>query len=52
MPRQYEAMRDEFKRECLASGKGEKWCDAFAKRKAARIYNSKHPNNPVGRHSK
>jgi hypothetical protein len=34
-------MRDEFKKEGLS--------DKAAKRKAARIWNSKHPKNPVTR---
>ena len=43
MPKAYEDMRDKFKREGLS--------DKAAKAKAARIYNSKHPNNPViGKH--
>lgn len=43
MPRQYEAMRDAFKKQGLS--------DKEAKTKAAKIYNSKHSNNPVGRYS-
>ena len=39
MPKQYEAMRDKFAGEGLSY-------DA-AQAKAARIYNSKHPNAPV-----
>jgi hypothetical protein len=42
MPRQYEAIRDRLIRE----GKSEK----EAKRRAARIYNARHPDNPVGPH--
>lgn len=42
MPKGYEKMRDKFKKE----GMGEK----AAKQKAAKIWNSKHPKNPVGRH--
>ena len=41
MPEGYERMRDAFKREGLS--------DKAAKRKAARIWNSKHPQNPVTR---
>ena len=44
MPRQYEAMRDSFKKQGLS--------DKAAKTKAAKIYNSKHKANPVGRLSK
>lgn len=44
MPRGYEKMRDEFKRKGMS--------DQAAKRKAARIYNSKHPGNPVTRKEK
>lgn len=43
MPKQYEAMRDKF----IADGMSE----SAAKEKAAKIYNSKHPKNPVGRNS-
>lgn len=43
MPAQYEAMRDKFE----AGGMGAK----AAKKKAARIYNSKHPGHPVTNHS-
>lgn len=43
MPRAYERMRDKFLQEGLSSKE--------AKRKAARIYNSKHPERPVGPHS-
>ena len=43
MPRQYEAMRDAFKKQGLS--------EKDAKKKAARIYNSKHSDNPVGRFS-
>lgn len=43
MPAQYEAMRDHFIREGLR--------ESLAKRKAAKIYNSKHPGAPVtGKH--
>lgn len=44
MPRQYEAMRDKFKKEGMS--------DKAAKAKAARIYNAKHPGHPVTRRSK
>ena len=44
MPRGYEKMRDEFIRQGM-SEKG-------AKGKAARIWNSKHPKNPVTRSHK
>ena len=43
MPRAYEAMRDKFIKEGLSS--------SDAKTKAARIYNAKHPKNPVTRAS-
>ena len=42
MPKQYVAMRDKF-------AKNLSYDEAQAK--AARIYNSQHPNNPVGPHS-
>ena len=41
MPKGYERMRDRFKREGLG--------DRAAKKKAARIWNSKHKSNPVTR---
>lgn len=45
MPKQYEAMRDKFKKEGLS--------DKKAKAKAAAIYNAKHPKAPVtGKHKK
>ena len=45
MPKAYEKMRDEFKKQGLS--------DKAAKAKAARIYNSKHPKQPVtGKHKK
>lgn len=44
MPKQYEAMRDSFKKKGMS--------DKAAKAKAARIYNSKHKSNPVTRGSK
>ena len=44
MPKQYEAMRDSFKKQGMS--------DKAAKAKAARIYNSKHKKNPVTRSSK
>jgi hypothetical protein len=44
MPKQYEAMRDSFKKKGMS--------DKAAKAKAARIYNSKHKRNPVTRSSK
>lgn len=43
MPKQYTAMRDAFKAKGMS--------DKKAKAKAARIYNSKHKRNPVGRNS-
>jgi len=43
MPAQYEAMRDHFIREGMK--------EKLAKKKAARIYNSKHHSNPVTRSS-
>ena len=39
MPKGYEKMRDSFKRKGMD--------DKDAKEKAARIWNSKHPKNPV-----
>ena len=44
MPAGYEKMRDRFKSEGLS--------DKAAKTKAAKIWNSKHKDNPVGRHHK
>ena len=41
MPKAYEKMRDKFKDEGMPNSK--------AKEKAARIYNSRHPNRPVTR---
>ena len=41
MPKGYEKMRDKFVREGMSR--------KAAEGKAARIWNSKHPNNPVGR---
>jgi hypothetical protein len=43
MPAQYEAMRDAFMKKGLPK--------KAAQTKAAKIYNSKHPKSPVGRHS-
>jgi len=40
MPKGYEKMRDKFKKTMST---------AAAKKKAARIWNSKHPGNTVGR---
>ena len=42
MPPGYEAMRDSFMRKGLNK--------KAAQRKAARIWNSQHPTNPVGGH--
>lgn len=43
MPKGYEKMRDAFIREGMS--------EKAAKKKAARIWNAKHPNNPVtGKH--
>ena len=39
MPKQYEAIRDKFIRQGMAVKE--------AKRRAAKIYNAKHPKNPV-----
>ena len=39
MPKAYESMRDKFKQQGMT--------DKGAKRKAARIYNAKHPKKPV-----
>lgn len=44
MPKGYEKMRDSFMKKGMTK-KG-------AQRKAARIWNSKHPNNPVGKKHK
>lgn len=44
MPKAYEKMRDEFRKEGLS--------EQAAKTKAAKIYNSTHPKNPVTRKSK
>lgn len=41
MPEGYEKMRDAFKRKGMS--------DQTAKRKAAKIWNSKHPSRPVTR---
>ncbi len=41
MPAKYVKLRDSFKKEGMG--------DKAAKQKAARIYNSKHPKNPVTR---
>lgn len=41
MPKAYEKMRDSFKKKGMS--------DKAAKKKAARIYNSKHKSNPVTR---
>lgn len=41
MPAGYERMRDKFKKEGMS--------DKAAKTKAAKIWNSKHPKNPVTR---
>jgi hypothetical protein len=43
MPAQYEAIRDKF----ISEGTDTK----EAKTRAAKIYNSKHPEEPVGRYS-
>lgn len=40
MPKAYVEMRDKFKRQGMST--------KAAKGKAARIYNSKHPDDPVG----
>lgn len=44
MPKGYEKMRDSFKKEGLGT--------KAAQTKAAKIWNSKHPKNPVGRGKK
>lgn len=41
MPKAYEHMRDEFIRKGMS--------ESAAKERAARIYNSQHPGNPVTR---
>lgn len=43
MPKGYEHMRDSFIKDGLTK--------KAAQKKAARIWNSKHPKNPVGRNS-
>lgn len=40
MPKQYEELRDQFIKQGLSASR--------AKEKAARIYNSKNPDKPVG----
>jgi len=44
MPRQYEAIRDQFTKKGMPLKE--------AKRRAAKIYNAKHPKNPVTRKHK
>lgn len=44
MPKQYEAIRDSFKKKGMS--------DKEAKTRAAKIYNSTHKKNPVTRNSK
>jgi hypothetical protein len=44
MPKGYEKMRDSFKKQGMS--------DKAAKTKAAKIWNSKHPKDPVGRKHK
>ena len=44
MPKGYEKMRDSFIRDGMKA--------ADAKRKAARIWNAKNPDNPVGKGEK
>jgi hypothetical protein len=44
MPKAYEKMRDHFKSQGMP--------DKAAKKKAARIYNSRHPKRPVTRKGK
>lgn len=44
MPLGYEKLRDEFIKQGLSRKE--------AQRKAARIWNSKHPDDPVGGHKK
>lgn len=46
MPRQYEAMRDKFMK---GDKKHKPMTKKAAQKKAARIYNSLYPDNPVGR---
>jgi len=41
MPKGYEKMKSAFKKKGMS--------DKAAKKKAARIWNAKHPNNPVTR---
>jgi|LDZT01.1.fsa_nt_gi hypothetical protein len=49
MPAGYEEMRDKFYEEYRKRGYPPKEAERLAKQKAARIWNSKHPNNPVTR---
>ena len=44
MPKGYESLKSKFKREGMS--------DKAAKAKAARIWNAKHPKNPVGKKHK
>lgn len=43
MPHGYEQMRDKFMQQGMSKKEAQK--------KAARIWNSKHPGNPVGKHA-
>ena len=52
MPKQYEAMRDKFAQQNRQAGQAPAPAYKAAQGKAARIYNSQHPKNPVGRKSK
>lgn len=52
MPEQYEHMRDKFYREFIANGDDHDTAMAKAKEKAAKIWNSMHPDNPVGKGTK
>ena len=51
MPSGYTKMRDRFFRENLKKGMSREAAMKAAKKKAAKIFNATHPNNPVGRHS-
>ena len=49
MPFEYERMKDEFYKEFIKMGHTPEKATKMAKTKAAKIYNSKHPDKPVHR---
>lgn len=51
MPAGYEKMRDKFAKEFFRQGMSDGEAMKAAKTKAAKIWNSQHPKNPVGAHS-